>query len=91
MDGYYTIKDFLEELEAELGPTKRWSFWGERIDAVRLRVKRTEEALLDQARELEIAVNMLESACLLSEFRARAYPKLYKQTPLKPSIHGEHK
>ena len=89
--GFYTVENLFEELEAELSATRRWSFWRERIDAARLRVERMNQALLDQARELEVAANVLEGAGLLSEFRAIAYPKLYRRDCQEQSNQKERK
>ena len=77
----YTTENLLDELEAQLKPTKRWSFWAERIEAIRLLTKRDTEAFEDQTRELEIAVGLLEELGQSHEYRCRAYPKLYKRIP----------
>ena len=75
----YTTENLLDELEAQLKPTKRWSFWADRIEAIRLLTKRDTEAFEDQTRELEIAVGLLEELGQAHEYRCRAYPKLYKR------------
>ena len=75
----YTTENLLDELEAQLKPTKRWSFWADRIEAIRLLTKRDTEAFEDQTRELEIAVGLLEELGQAHEYRCRAYPKIYKR------------
>ena len=79
LGGMYTVDKLLDELTAELEPTKRWSFWADRIEAVRLDTRRNKEAFDDQSRELEIAVGLLEELGQAHEYRCRAYPKLYRR------------
>lgn len=68
-----------EELEAELEGAPRWSYWRGVIEDARHEQAKLGKAFDAQSRELEIACEVMTPE-QLTEYRHRAYPKLYPRT-----------
>jgi len=70
------IQRCLTEAEMELSHTNRWSYWKPVIEAAMDEYEKLKLAFDDQTRELEIACGVMNPK-QLTEFRHRAYPRLY--------------
>lgn len=73
------VINLLTELEVELHGKARWSYWVRAIKNARQAYRRMTLAFDDQSRELQIACDVMTPE-QLTEYRHRAYPKLYPRT-----------
>lgn len=67
------------EVEAELKPTARWSYWAPILKRARVAHRDLARGFDGQSRELDIAFEVMTPE-QRAEYRHRAYPKLYPRT-----------
>ena len=76
LDATGNVQRLLKELETAMSHTRRWSYWKPLILAAQREHRMLESAFDGQSRELEIALEFLTPETL-TEFRRKAYPRLY--------------
>ena len=70
------VETLLNEVEVVMKHTARWSYWAPVIKRARVGYRNLSRGFDGQTKELEIACELMTPE-QLTEYRHRAYPKLY--------------
>jgi hypothetical protein len=73
------VETLLAEVEVEMKCTARWSYWAPVIKRARVAYRNLARGFDAQSKELGIACELMTPE-QLTEYRHRAYPKLYPRT-----------